>query len=174
MNLKEIGRTLATQNSGEELLVEISNSLNAGMQPSEKAVRKLDKAVTAMLSVEDPQSRLFEFQRKLELTNAEGRPPINKNTKKRDQAERIARAYWWYRLQGCKNAEAARSVAKDCQLSGEYREGFPSPDTVQRYVKEYPRQSEYAFYYWRLLTGPNEGEVKVALDEIKAFLNKNG
>ena len=174
MNLTDIRRTLAAQNPGEKLLVEISNALNAGKQPSDKTVRRLDEAVTAMLSQEDSEERLNLFLRKLKLNNREGRPPINKSTKKREQAERMARAYWSYRLQGFKNAEAAKIVAENHQSSGKFREGFPSPDTVERYVKLYPRQSEYAFYYWRMLTDPNKDELKAALDGIKAYLNKNG
>lgn len=172
MSIKDICRQFAALNPGETLLIEISNALNVGEQPSDKAILKLDEAVTAMLSAEDPQMRLFEFQHKLELTNAEGRPPITKDIKKLEKAERMARDYWTYWLLGHKKGEARERVAAKLQLSGEFDKGYPSPETVKNNVERFPKQAEYAFYYWRLLFNPSSDEISRAVDEIKAHLKK--
>jgi len=173
VNLTDIRRTLAAQNAGEKLLVEISNALNAGKQPSEEAVRNLSEAVDAMLVEEDPEMRLNRLLNKLGLKNPEGRPPIDKNTRKQDQAERMARAYWRYWLQGCKKGEATKKVAEELQMSGEFPVGRPSPDTVRNNVKRYPRQAESAFYHWRILLEPSKTEIERAVNEIKGQANKN-
>ena len=175
MDLADIGRTLAARNTGEELLVEISNALNAGKSPSEATIQKLSQVVDALLSEEDPQMRLNQLQRKLGLLNAEGRPPNSKNKKNREQGERMARDYWWHWLQGCKKGEARGKVAAEFQLSGEFddRRGFPSPDTVKNNAERYPQQAESAFYYWRILLKPSNEEIRRAVDEIKAHLIKH-
>jgi hypothetical protein len=173
VNLAGIGRILAAQNPGEDLLVEISNALSVGKLPSDEAVRKLSEAVDAMLSEEDPQMRLCQLLHKLGLNNPEGRPPIDKNWKKQEQGERMARAYWRYWLLGCRKGEAREKVAAEFQRSGEFREGFPSPDTVQKNVKRYPQQAQSVFYYWRILLEPDKDEIKRAVVEVKRHLKNS-
>ena len=174
MSIKEISRVLATQNCGEKLLVEICNALNVGKLPSDEAIQKLNASVDAMLGEEDPQMRLFQLLRKLDLNNPDGRPPISKSTKKLEQGNRMAKAYWWNWLMGCKKGEAAEKAANHFQLSGEFKEGYPSETTVLDNVKRYPQQSEFTFYHWRMLTEPNANEIKRAVGEIKRHLNRIG
>jgi len=173
VNLTDIARILAARNVGEQLLVDISSALNVGKLPGDEAVRVLSEAVDAMLAEEDSEMRLCQLQRKLGLCNPEGRPPIEKNTKMQEQAERMARAYWNYWLLGNNKGEAAKKAAEELQSSGDFREGYPSPDTVRKNGRLYPRQAESAFYYWRILLEPNKTEIERAVNEIKGQANKN-
>jgi hypothetical protein len=174
VSIRDITRTLAAKNAGEQLLVELSNSMNAGKLPSDEAVRLLNAAVDSMLSQEDPQQRLNLLQRKLGLTNPGGRPLHSKNDVSREQGERMARAYWWRRLLGSAKGKAREKVAAEFQSSGEFEPGYPSPETVKNNVERYPHQAEFVFYYWRILLQPCEVEINRAVDEIRAHLTKFG
>lgn len=173
MNLTDIELLCAKRNDGEQFLIEVLVALRDNPNAKAELVEKLETAVTAMVAEDDPAMRLNALTHKLGLANREGRPPIEKNIKKQEQGWRMARAYWWYWLQGCKKGEAARKVAEKNQSSGEFQEGYPSPDTVQKNVKRYPQQAKYAFYYWRLLFQPSKDEKERAFDEIKRHLKKN-
>ena len=168
-DITDISRTLDVRNDGEDLLVEISNALNAGEQPSKASIQKLSKAVDAMLSIEDTKMRLYLLQLRLGLLSAGGRPLIEKNTKKQEQGARMAEAYWWHRFHGCKKGEARVMAA------GEFADGkgFPCPDTVKNNVERYPQQAMRVFYAWRILRTPSEEEIERAVDEIKVHLNKH-
>ena len=175
MDLKDIARTLDARNEGEDLLVEISNALNAGEQPSKASIQKLSKAVDAMLSREDTKMRLYLLQLRLGLLSPGGRPLIEKNIKKQEQGARMAEAYWRHRFHGCKKGEAREKVWEEFQPSGEFddRKSFPCPDTVKNNVERYPQQAMRVFYAWRILRTPSEKEVERVVDEIKVHLKKH-
>ena len=173
MDLIDLTRTLDARNSGEQLLIEISNALNAGKQPSDEAVRKLSEAVNAMIEEEDKQQRLLMLQRKLGLNNPDGRTPHSKSWKKQRQGILMARKYWWHWFQGCKKGEAREKAAAECQLSGEFDEGYPSEGTVRNNVERYPQQAKRAFDIWHKLAQPDKNKIERAVDEINRHLEKN-
>ena len=84
----------------------------------------------------------------------------------------MARTYWCYRFEGCNKGEARRGVAAEFQSSGEFSEGYPSPDTVKNNVERYPQESMNMFYIWRRLLKPSKEEIRRAVDAIKAHLIK--